>query len=143
DLSQVASPLELIRTGNAAYQGQKWAEAVTAFESFLQTYGSDPDVTETVGQVKPLLALCKIRLKDYGAAGALITECLALPKLEPKLRDELSFWKGVILLQVQAYEEARAAFLAYYLTPEFQQQRRVESILMYGTTYVLENNHVA
>jgi TolA-binding protein len=143
DLGQVASPRELIQTGNAAYQAQQWAEAVKAFESFLQTYGSDPDVAETVDQVKPLVALCKIRLMDYGAAGALITECLALPKLEPKLRDELSFWRGVILLQVQAYEEARAAFLAYYQTPEFQQQRRVESILMFGTTYVLENNHAA
>ncbi len=143
NLTEVASAVDLIKAGNAAYQAQQWAEAAVAFESFLQTYGADAEMAETVGEVKPLVALCKIRLKDYGAAGVLITECLALPKLEPKLRDELSFWKGVILLQVQAYKEARAAFLSYYQTPEFQQQRRVESILMFGTTYVLENNHAA
>lgn len=137
----VGTPYELIQAGNAAYQVQNWQEAVAKFEAFLNNYGTDPTVAEAVEQVKPLLALCKIRLADYGGAGALITEVLAQPKLEPKLRDELSFWKGVILLQVQAYEEARQAFLAYYQTPEFQQARRVESILLYGTTFILENDH--
>ena len=135
------TPVELIQAGNAAYTAQNWAEAAAKFDAFLQSYGSDPAVAETVAQVKPLLALCRIRLAEYGSAGALITECLALPKLDPKLRDELSFWKGIILLQVQAYEESRAAFLAYYQTPEFQPARRVESILLYGTTYILENDH--
>ncbi len=139
--AEVATPLELIEAGNAAYQARNWQEAAEKFEAFLQNYGSAPEAAEAVAQVKPLLALCKIRLADYGAAGALITESLALPKLDPKLRDELSFWKGVILLQVQAYDEARNAFLAYYQTPEFQQPRRIESILLYGTTYILENDH--
>jgi TolA-binding protein len=138
---QVGTPIELIQAGNAAYQAQNWQEAVVKFEAFLSNYGTDPTAAEAVMQVKPLLALCKIRLADYGGAGALITEALAQPKLDPKLRDELSFWKGIILLQVQAYEEARKAFLAYYQTPEFQQARRVESILLYGTTYILENDH--
>jgi TolA-binding protein len=131
----------LIQAGNAAYQAQNWPEAAAKFEAFLQNYGSDPTAAEAVGQVKPLLALCKIRMADYGGAGVLITEALAQAKLDPKLRDELSFWKGVILLQVQAYEEARKAFLTYYQTPEFQQPRRIESILLYGTTFVLENDH--
>ncbi len=139
---EIGTPLELIEAGNAAYQARNWQEAATKFDLFLQHYGSDPAVAEAVAQVKPLLALCRIRLGEYGAAGALITEALAQPKLDPKLRDELSFWKGIILLQVQAYEEARTAFLAYYQTPEFQPPRRVESILLYGTTYILENDHV-
>lgn len=138
---QVGTPLELIQAGNAAYQAQNWQEAADKFDAFLQNYGTDPAVAEAAAEVKPLLALCRIRLGEYGAAGALITEALAQPKLDPKLRDELSFWKGVILLQVQAYEEARAAFLAYYQTPEFQPPRRVESILLYGTTYILESDH--
>jgi TolA-binding protein len=137
----IATPLELIQAGNTAYQAQNWSEAVAKFEAFLNNYGTDPAMAEAAAQVKPLVALCKIRLADYGGAGALITEALAQPKLDPKLLDELSFWKGVILLQVQAYEEARKAFLAYYQTPEFQQARRIESILLYGTTYILENDH--
>jgi TolA-binding protein len=137
----IGTPLELIQAGNAAYQAQNWPAAAASFESFLQNYGTDPAAADTLAQVKPLLALCKIRLADYGGAGTLITECLTLPKLDPPLRDELAFWKGVILLQVQAYEEARNAFLAYYQTPQFQAQRRVESLLLYGTTFVLENDH--
>jgi TolA-binding protein len=137
----VGTPQELIQAGNGAYQAQSWKEAAAAFESFLQSYGSDPAVADAAAQVKPLLALCKIRLADYPGAGVMITEALAEPKLEPRLRDELSFWKGIILLQVQAYEEARQAFLKYYQTPEFQAPRRVESILLYGTTHLLENDH--
>jgi TolA-binding protein len=137
----VGTPQELLQAGDAAYQGRDWKVAAEKFELFLSTYGAAPEMMEMVVKVKPLLALCKIRLQDYGGAGALITECLTFPDLEPALRDEFAFWKGVILLQVQAYDEARQAFIAYYQTPEFQQARRVESILLYGTTYVLEDNH--
>ncbi len=139
--AEIGTPLELIEAGNAAFQAQNWQEAAAKYDAFLQNYGTDPAVAEAVAEVKPLLALCRIRLGEFGAAGVLITEALTQPKLDPKLKDELSFWKGVILLQVQAYEEARAAFLAYYQTPEFQQPRRIESILLYGTTYILENDH--
>lgn len=139
--ADIGTPLELIQAGNSAFQSQNWQEAAAKYDAFLQNYGSDPAVAEAAAEVKPLLALCRIRLAEYGTAGALITEALALPKLEPKLKDELSFWKGVILLQIQAFEEARNAFLAYYQNPEFQPPRRVESILLYGTTYILENDH--
>ncbi|MCB1227155.1 MAG: tetratricopeptide repeat protein, partial [Verrucomicrobiales bacterium] len=138
--ASVADPVKLIEAGNRAYAAGDWAAAAAEFETFLQNFGSAPEAAEAVAQIKPLVALCKIRLGEYGAAGQLITEALALPKLDPKLRDELAFWKGVVLLQVQAYPEAREAFLAYYQTPEFQAARRTESILLFGTTYVMEND---
>lgn len=134
-------PADLLKAGDAAFVGQDWKTAADYFDTFLRHYGKEPEAAEAVAKVKPLLALTRIRLKDFGAAGELVSECLAMPKLDPKLRDELAFWKGVILLQVSAYTEARQAFIDYFQTPEFQEQRRVESILLYGTTFLLESDH--
>lgn len=135
------TPKELLEAGNAAYVSGQWAESAQIFQTFLDTYGKDSVFAETVQQVKPLLTLARIRLSEFGAAGELISECLTFPRLQPKLRDELSFWKGIILLKVEAYTESRAAFLAYYQTPEFDSLRKVETLLLYGTTYILENKH--
>ena len=141
DGSALLGPAELLQAGDAAYSAQDWQAATEYFDTFLRHYDKAPEAAEAVAKVKPLLALARIRMKDFGAAGALVTECLAMPKLDVKLRDELAFWKGVILLQVSAYPEARQGFIDYFQTPEFQQQRRVESILLYGTTYLLEGDH--
>lgn len=141
DTAAMLGPAELLQAGDAAYSAQDWKTAAEYFDTFLRHYEKAPEAADAVAKVKPLLALARIRMKDFGAAGALVTECLALPKLDPKLRDELAFWKGVILLQVSAYPEARQAFIDYFQTPEFQQQRRVESILLYGTTFLLEGDH--
>ncbi|HRJ10723.1 MAG TPA: tetratricopeptide repeat protein [Prosthecobacter sp.] len=132
------TPQELLQKGNAAYMARDWPEAARVFQAFLDTYGSEAALAEAVTQVKPLLTLARIRLGEFGAAGELISECLTFPRLEPVLKDELSFWKGIILLKVEAHEEARAAFLAYFQTPEFNALRKVEAILLYGTTFVLE-----
>ncbi len=133
-----AGPVELLKAGNAAYLAQNWAEAAKQFDLFLESYASEPTAAEAVAQVKPLLCLARIRLRDYAAAGQLVSDCLALPKLEPKLKDELAFWKGVILLQMQEYDLSRTALTDYFQVPEFNAQRRVETLLLYGTSYVLE-----
>lgn len=137
-----AGPVDILKAGNAAYLSQNWAEAAKQFDQFLEAYGTEPTAAEAVAQVKPLLCLSRIRLRDYAAAGQLVSECLALPKLEPKLKDELAFWKGVILLQMQEYDLSRTALLGYFQIPEFNEQRRVETLLLYGTTYVLEGKLV-
>lgn len=141
DSAALLGPEELLQAGDAAYSARDWKTAADYFDTFLRHYEKAPEAAEAVAKIKPLLALARIRLKDFGAAGALVTECLALPKLDAALRDELAFWKGVILLQVSAHPEARQAFIDYFQTPEFQKQRRVESILLYGTTFLLENDN--
>ena len=134
-------PADLLKAGDTAFIAQDWKTAADHFDTFLRHYGKEAEAAEAVAKVKPLLALARIRLKEFDLAGALVTECLAMPKLDANLRDELAFWKGVILLQVSAYPEARQAFIDYFQTPEFQQQRRVESILLFGTTFLLEGDN--
>jgi tetratricopeptide (TPR) repeat protein len=138
---EVDSPAALLTAGEAAATAQDWPQAAEHFQRFLDTYGDEPALAEAVARVQPRLALARIRLGEFGAAGELVSTCLAQPKLEPRLRDELAFWHGILLLQVEAHEEARAALLAYFQTPEFQSPRKVETILLYGSTFALEGRH--
>ena len=135
------SPAALLSTGEAAVAAQDWAKAAEQFQRFLDTYEGEPELAEAVAKVRPRLALARIRLGEFNTAIELIPTCLADPKLEPRLRDELAFWHGVLLLQAEAHEEARTALLAYFQTPEFQAPRKVETILLYGSTYALEDRH--
>lgn len=138
---EVDSPAALLTAGEAAASAQDWPKAADHFQRFLDTYGEEPALAEAVAKVQPRLALARIRLGEFGAAGELVSTCLAQPKLEPRLRDELAFWHGILLLQVEAHEEARAALLTYFQTPEFQSPRKVETILLYGSTFALEGRH--
>ena len=58
-------------------------DSVSLFASTLFT-------AEAVAKVQPRLALARIRLGEFGAAGELVSTCLAQRKLEPRLRDELA-----------------------------------------------------
>ena len=134
-------PADLLAAGEKAGAARDWSQAAEHFQAFLDSYGEEPSLAEAVARVKPRLALMRLRMGEFGAAGELVSECLSAPGLEPSMRDELSFWHGILLLKMEAHEEARAALLAYFQAPEFQTPRKVETILLYGSTFALENRH--
>lgn len=134
-------PEEILQAGNAAYLVQDWTEAVSHFQAFLEAFGAAPAAAEVLDRIRALLALAHIHLGHYDLAGPLVDDCLDSPRLDPPFRDELSFWRGIILLQSEAFDDSRAAFLTYFQTGDFNSLRRVETILLYGTTFVLENEH--
>jgi outer membrane protein assembly factor BamD (BamD/ComL family) len=104
DTQQVGTPVELIQSGNAAYQAQNWEEAAKLLQSFLDTYGADAAFADMVKKVKPMLALAYIRQGKFDLAEKPIAEALADPSVEPAVRAELRFFSGLAAIQAAKYE---------------------------------------
>jgi len=134
------APLVLLQDGNSAYLSQSWADAARLFESFLSTYGSDPTLADPAKKIQPLLALAYFRQGDFERAQKPGAAALQDPGLDPAVRAELRFFSGLGALRAGKHEEARASLGAVFNDPKVDASRRMESLVLGGTSYVMEEN---
>ena len=127
---QVGTPVELIQSGNAAYQAQNWEEAAKLLQSFLDTYGADAAFADMVKKVKPMLALAYIRQGKFDLAEKPIAEALADPSVEPAVRAELRFFSGLAAIQSAKYEEARKHLGGVFGDATVEAGRRMEALVL-------------
>ncbi len=135
------SPVDLLRQSRAAFDGGDYTKAESLFEQFQRDYGSSEEAREAVKANRPLLALCKIQLKEFEAAGALIDEALLEEKIKPRLRQELRFWRGVCYMQGQDYTQAQHTLGKFFGDPAHDRLKRFEALILFGTCYTLLGYH--
>ncbi len=135
--------LELFESGGAAYAKGDYEGAKEAFTQFLTDFGEAEEAKQAVAQVRPLLAICSIRTRAFDEAREAIDQALAMPEIVDELKLELQFWKGVCALQAADYSEAQETFGAYYKEAPKSDPRRQEAAVLFGTGYVLQDQHDA
>jgi tetratricopeptide (TPR) repeat protein len=131
---------ELLERGREAFQAGEWESAAEAFRGFLEGYGSEPSLREVVERHRPLLALCLVRLDDYGAALGVIEEALGQGKIDHDVKDELLFWRGICAMQVEDYEGAQEHLRDYFTEPTMNPSRRSEAFLLYGALFSVKGD---
>jgi tetratricopeptide (TPR) repeat protein len=134
------APLVLLQDADRAYRSSNWPEAVRLFTRFLETYGADPALTDPSQKIFPLLALSHFRQGAFDAAKEPAEKALADPRLEPLVRAELRFFSALGSLTAGHHEEARAHLGAVFSDPKVDPARRMESLILGGTSYVMEEN---
>jgi tetratricopeptide (TPR) repeat protein len=135
-------PVELLNSGEADFNHGRWREATTAFQKFLTNYGGLPDTAATVAKVKPLLAICQVRLGEYDAAITLLDESLSLPDLKPNQRTDLLFFAGMAKLKTGQAAAARQHLGAIFGDLKVERSRRMEALILGGMSYVVEKNWI-
>lgn len=128
---------ELLKAGNAAYQTGDWNKAESLLGQFLSEYGSNPQAAPALVQIKPLLAMARIRMARFPEALPIIADCLKETGLTPAQREELAFWFGICQMQAEKYEEAKSTFQKF-ATDYSASVRRNETLLMVGTILVVQ-----
>ena len=131
---------ELLAAGEAAFNAGDWALAADRFSTFINDYAGLEGTAGTIQKIKPLLAICQVRLENYGEALVLLEELLQFPELDPKQRVDLVFFAGLSHLRTGNQEAARKYLGEIFSDPKVERSRRMEALVLGGMSYVLEEN---
>ncbi|HVJ47194.1 MAG TPA: hypothetical protein VM511_12450, partial [Luteolibacter sp.] len=80
---------ELLTAGEKSFNAGDWKNAADAFLNFIANFGTLDGTAGAVHKVKPLLAICYVRMGQFEQALPLIDECLKYTDLDPKQRVDL------------------------------------------------------
>ncbi|MEM7011315.1 MAG: tetratricopeptide repeat protein, partial [Verrucomicrobiota bacterium] len=132
---------ELLIRAREAFKTGDYQTAEAFFIAFERDFGAAEEAKAAIEQNTPLIALCKITNGRFGEAREYIERSLTQPKLPLEIREELSFWQAIGLMQDGAYQEAQHAFGKFFKEPKFDPIKRQEALVMFGTCYVVEGYH--
>lgn len=132
-------PAQLIERGQAAFAASDFAAAEVAIEKFIRDYSEAEEAKEAVRVFTPMLAISKVGVQKFGEALEWIDKSLTDPQIEFRLRDELSFWRGVCLMTQGDLVEAQHAFGEYWAEEKHQPFKRYEALLMFATLYLQQD----
>jgi tetratricopeptide (TPR) repeat protein len=156
-LAQAPAPATLtaeeqLQKANAAYTAGQWAEAAAGYAKFTADFGQRLEAQQAVSRVRYPLARCYLQLRKFAEALTAIDAALASqPPIGAQDAQELSFWRGVCLMQDEKYAETRAAlerYLTFFPKDAWRQPAYVaqypasrhapEAQLLVATSFVLE-----
>ena len=126
----------LTNEGRAAFEAQDFAKAEKLLDQLVKDYGENADVTPIVDEIRPMLAMCKVKRGVFDEATTLIEQSLKNPKLPASAREELAFWRGICLLRTNNIAGAQEQFGSYYANPAYDRTRRYEAFLLFGTGFI-------
>jgi len=135
---EVVSPLEMLDRGRLAFQQSDFVAAEMAFDQFFADYAENPEAAEAINAHRPLLALTKVGVGKYDEASPLIDASLKSDKLEAKLKDELSFWRGICLMQSDDYSAAQESLGEYWNNEKHEPFKRYEALLLFAGLYLTQ-----
>jgi tetratricopeptide (TPR) repeat protein len=131
---------ELLTAGEKSFNAGDWKNAADAFLGFITDFGSLEGTETAVHKVKPLLAICYVRMGQFEQALPLIDECLKFADLDPKQRVDLVFFAGLSSLRTNKPEDARKHLGAIFTDNSVERSRRMEALILGGMSYVMEQN---
>jgi len=134
--------VELLAAGETAFNGGEWQKAMDDFSEFLRDYGGLEGTAVAVSKVKPLLAICQVRMGLFAEALPLLEESLKQPDLDPKQRVDLVFFAGLCNFRQGNAEVARNQLGEIFSNPAVERGRRMETLILGGMSYVMEKNWV-
>lgn len=132
---------ELLVRAREAFKTGDYQTAEAYFIAFERDFGAAEEAKAAIEQNTPLIALCKITNGKFSEAREYIERSLTQPKLPLEIREELSFWQAIGLMQDGAYQDAQHAFGKFFKEPKFDPIKRQEALVMFGTCYVVEGYH--
>jgi len=135
------TPDELLQRASGAYQSGDFRRAEAFFLALERDFGTEPQLEDAIARNKPLIALCKIAGGRVAEARPYIEASLEQPNLPRDIREELSFWLAIQLMQEGHFREAQHGFGKFFQQPDFSLVRRQEALLLFGTCYVVQEYH--
>ena len=133
----------LIKQGRAAFDAQDFEKSEKLLDQLVKDYGENPDVAPYVDEIRPLLAMCKVKRGVFDEAITLINQSLKNAKLPAPAREELAFWRGICLLRTNDTSGAQEQFGSYYANPAHDRTRRFEAFLLFGTGFIQLEDYTA
>lgn len=131
---------ELLSAGEAAFNSGNWLGATDSFQEFIKNYGGLEGTANALIRLKPLLAICQVRLGKFEEALPLLEEALKQPDLDAGQRVDLVFFAGLSNMRLGNADAARKKLGEIFTDPKVERSRRMESLILGGMSYVMERN---
>ncbi len=131
---------ELLAAGEMAYNASDWKSASDAFLRFLSDFGGLAETADAEKKIKPLLAICYVRMEQFEQALPLLEKSLEVADLDKNLRGDLVFFAGIGALRTGQTEIARKHLGAVFGNSSTERGRRIDALILGGMTYVMEEN---
>ncbi len=136
---QAGTARDQVIRADAAYNERRYAEAVTGYESFLRDFGTFEETRPVLPHVRYNLAAGLMQTQRFDAAVEAINEALKIEDLQVDRRENLSFWRGVALIQLGQNPAAREALNEFI--EQFPRSPRVQdAALLAATALMVEGN---
>ncbi len=138
-----------------AYQKTQYAEALALYKKFIESFGEAKEAQAAIREMRYPMAMCLFHLKKFSDAVEAIDIALGVqPALDEYLRQDLTFWKGVCLMQEEDTTKARECFEKFitmfppgaenqpsYIKSHLSIQKIPEAKLLIGQTYLIEDKY--
>jgi tetratricopeptide (TPR) repeat protein len=134
------SASELLAAGEASFNSGNWQAAADLFLDFQKNFGGLEGTAIALAKVKPLLAICYVRLGKFDDALPLLDDALKQPALDPKQRVDLVFFSGLANLRTGKPDIARKNLGEIFTDTKVERSRRMEALILGGMSYVMEKN---
>ncbi len=134
------SASELLTAGEASFNAGNWQGSTDLFSDFIKNFGGLEGTAGAIAKVKPLLAICYVRLGQFDQALPLLDEVLKAPDLDPKQRVDLVFFAGLSNLRTGKPDIARKHLGEIFTDAKVERSRRMEALILGGMSYVMEKN---
>jgi len=102
------TPDELLSGGQHAFAAGKWAEAETAFASFIQDYGNSPQAKAAMESVLRFLGYAQLQQKKYDTARETMQRYLR-EYPQGTAGEDFTFWAAISLFKAKEYAAAGQA----------------------------------
>ena len=122
---------DIIIKADNAYNAKKYDEAIAGYQRFLTDFGASKEAEPDLPHVRYNLSAALMQAAKFEPAIDAIDEALKLPKYGEAQREDLSFWRGVALLQTGQGEAAHTA-LTEFLAQFQKSARRPDAALLSG-----------
>lgn len=128
---------DVITKADMAYSVRKYAEAVQGYERFLADFGESAEARQYLAHVRYNLAAALMQTQKFDAAASEIEEAQKVPGMAPEKLENLSFWRGIALMQTGEQNKAREV-LQEFLAQFPKSRRRADAALLVATSLVAE-----
>jgi len=128
---------DLIIKADRAYNEKRYAEAVTGYEGYLRDFGASAEAKPTLPHVRYNLSAALLQTQKFDAALEAIEAAQAFEEMAPEKQENLAFWRGVSLIQLDENARAREA-LDGFIEKFPRSRRRQDAALLAATALLVE-----
>ena len=125
----------MIIKADKAYNEKRYPDAVAGYERFLSDFGMAKEAAPDLPHVRYNLAAALMQAQKFDAAVEAIEEAQKITELTPEKQENLSFWRGVALLQGGNSSEARSALDEFI--KKFPRSKRMQDAALYAATALI------
>jgi len=132
---------ERLKAARDAFDAGDWAAAADGFAALERDFGQSEEAAKPLAAHRGLHAVAAVRAgRDASETDPLIEKALAEESTPAAAREVLRWARAIMFFQAEKWPEARDALIAFFREPTHDLKRRIDALILAGSTHEKETN---